>query len=204
MRMSSDSKEKLVLDLNPFALRRHPQQFLSDSISALKTVMAEPGPSAPQTATITEIEGGDEGGYDGNLPNFDDEPSLTTPAPKVPVRIMTKTSGGPPRKKIPPATAAKKKVAPVAKPAPTNKDKAKAVMPDDDEGGSSEVTGGQKEPGLSDEMLDRVMAQLLVEQGPEVAGTLQRKDVAKAILESGISTRLVASSEIANKPKTMA
>ena len=50
-----------------------------------------------------------------------------------------------------------------------------------------EETVGGKGMHLTEEMLDKVMAQLAVEQGPELASSIQRIDVQKLVAEAGIN-----------------
>jgi hypothetical protein len=141
-------------------------------------------------ASAALAESDDDVAYaEGDLPEFSDDESLpglastSTSAPRLP---LSKPKGGL-RKKLP-LGQLKKKVGAIVTPS-ARKEKAKAVEQDgDDRVGQA---GGLK---MTEEMLDRVMAQLVVEQGPQAAN-FDRSHVRQLVSEAGISKKVLEGKE---------
>lgn len=121
---------------------------------------------------------------DGDLPEFSD----TEPAPsstplasssRVPVKLVNRN--GPKGKKVPLAKLKKK----LGSLVPNG---GKKEVEDDTDQMATTGGGGIK---LTDEMLDKVMAQLLVEQGPEVAGNIKRDDVQRMVDQVGLNKKVL-------------
>lgn len=120
---------------------------------------------------------------DGDLPEFSD----TEPAPpatplasssRVPVKLVNRN--GPKGKKVPLAKLKKKLGSLVPNGGKKQEEEEDQV--------TTSGGGGIK---LTDEMLDKVMAQLLVEQGPEVAGNIKRDDVQRMVDQVGLNKKVL-------------
>lgn len=136
--------------------------------------------SVPQAGSSTSADA-DEGAYDdGDLPDFSDDESRSTPASSSSTaRLPPPRPKGPPgRKKVPGAAAIKKKIQSVV-PQKDAKDKQKAQAAPSD----VPAPGGIK---LSDSQIDALM-QHLVSESPEMRGKLTREDVQNFVNVAGIN-----------------
>ncbi|KAI5479326.1 glycylpeptide N-tetradecanoyltransferase [Pseudohyphozyma bogoriensis] len=159
---------------------------------------AQPAPAVPDLSELSVDESspapppnndGDEGAYgDGDLPEFsEDESSAPTPAPsssRAPPSSRGKVVPG--KKKIP-LSNLKKKLGSAAGAITSTKAAAK------DKENAPEA--GKSSDAMSDEMLDKIMAQFNAEQGGEGGASFQRVDVQKMMEQLGVNKQYLTGKE---------
>lgn len=163
----------------------------SGSLPQEETSLPAIDPSTPDSAAFAQLDVSDEDtSLDFTLPDFSDDEAPAIPAASSsssarhpPLKV---SKGGPGKKKVPLSQLKAKLGSLAGGGAVVKKAKAKAA--------EEEEVGG-KGMHLSEEMLDKVMAQLAVEQGPELASSIQRIDVQKLVAEAGINKAFLQGKE---------